>query len=400
MLIFLIIALSIPTLTLLWLVWAWHHTRKQGTLRLARMLPVAAALLFLGCYAWVFFQRGSDLPGLHPWLYAFVLIWALGVLPFLALPLAAGGILSSLWSRIRSRLQAQDRTADPESTAAAHSRDLSRRTFLKGTLATIPPVAALGATAFSIPQARHFRVREIVVPVEGLPSGLHGMSIAHITDVHAAKFTRGRTLREIAKATSDLGTDLVVNTGDLIDHRIADLPEALDMLEKIDSRLGVYSVEGNHDLFDDPQAFVDMFAERGLPLLRDGSARIRHGGTDIDLLGIRWHGRNTTLADHVSAAAALRSNAALPILLAHHPHAFDYSAEAGIPLTLAGHTHGGQIMITPRLGAANAMFRYWSGLYQENGCSLVVSNGAGNWFPLRTAAPAEIIRIELRRKEA
>lgn len=400
MLVFLTIALSIPLLTMLWLAWALLHTRKAGAPRLARMLPLAVSLLFLTCYAWVFFQRGGDLPGLHPWLYAFVLIWALGVLPFLALPLATAGAALNLWSYIRSRLRSPGGFEFHDSRNDKPSREVSRRTFLKGALATIPPVAAMGATAFSIPQTRHFRVREIVVNVDGLPSGLHGMSIAHISDVHAAKFTRGEKLREIAKATTDLDVDLVVNTGDLIDHRITDLSEALDMLEKIDSRLGVYSVEGNHDLFDDAQAFVDMFAERGLPLLRDGAARIHHRGEDIDLLGIRWHGRNTTLADHVGAVTALRSHNAFPILLAHHPHAFDNSAEAGIPLTLAGHTHGGQIMVTPRFGAANAMFRYWSGLYQKNDCSLVVSNGAGNWFPLRTAAPAEIIRIELRRKEA
>lgn len=396
MVVFLFIALSIPLLTMLWLVWAVRHARKSGAPRLARMLPVVVSLIFLAGYAWIFFQRGGELPGLHPWLYAFVLIWALGALPFLALPLAAAGVVSRAWSRFRPRGHA----GNQEQTGHRTPREVSRRTFLKGALATLPPVAAVAATAFSIPQTRHFRVREIVVPVDGLPSGLDGFSIAHISDVHAAKFTRGRTLLEIAEATTDLGVDLVVNTGDLIDHRISDLPEALDMFEKIDSRLGIYSVEGNHDLFDDQQAFVNMFAERGLPLLRDGAARINHRGTDIDLLGIRWHGRNTTLADHVSAVSTLRTSGAFPILLAHHPHAFDHSAEAGIPLTLAGHTHGGQIMVTPRLGAANAMFRYWSGLYQQDDCSLIVSNGAGNWFPLRTAAPAEIIRIELRRKEA
>jgi predicted MPP superfamily phosphohydrolase len=48
------------------------------------------------------------------------------------------------------------------------------------------------------------------------------------------------------------------------------------------------------------------------------------------------------------------------------------------------------------------MFRYWSGLYRKtmaNGAptSLVVSNGCGNWFPLRIHAPAEIVHIALRR---
>ena len=70
---------------------------------------------------------------------------------------------------------------------------------------------------------------------------------------------------------------------------------------------------------------------------------------------------------------------------------------AGIPLTLSGHTHGGQLMLNERLGAGPVMFRYWSGLYRKGASRLVVSNGVGNWFPLRTQAPAEIIHLTLRR---
>ncbi|MEZ0255819.1 MAG: metallophosphoesterase, partial [Chthoniobacter sp.] len=82
------------------------------------------------------------------------------------------------------------------------------------------------------------------------------------------------------------------------------------------------------------------------------------------------------------------------ILLAHHPHAFDFAAD--IPLTLSGHTHGGQLMLTKDFGFGPAMFRYWSGLYQKADRALVVSNGVGNWFPVRVQAPAEIVHLTLR----
>ena len=92
-----------------------------------------------------------------------------------------------------------------------------------------------------------------------------------------------------------------------------------------------------------------------------------------------------------------RDRDAFPILLAHHPHAFDAAAEAEMPLTLSGHTHGGQLMLNEQLGFGPAMFRYWSGLYQRGQSKLIVSNGVGNWFPLRTNAQAEIVHITLRR---
>jgi hypothetical protein len=81
--------------------------------------------------------------------------------------------------------------------------------------------------------------------------------------------------------------------------------------------------------------------------------------------------------------------------LAHHPHAFDAAAAAGVPLTLSGHTHGGQLMLNEQLGFGPAMFRYWSGWYRKGVSQLVVSNGVGNWFPLRVNAPAEIIHLTL-----
>jgi predicted MPP superfamily phosphohydrolase len=93
------------------------------------------------------------------------------------------------------------------------------------------------------------------------------------------------------------------------------------------------------------------------------------------------------------------SPGAFPILLAHHPHAFDAAAVAGIPLTVSGHTHGGQLMLSESVGFGPLMYRYWSGLYRKpahNGASLVVSNGVGNWFPVRLRAPAEIIHLTMR----
>jgi hypothetical protein len=82
--------------------------------------------------------------------------------------------------------------------------------------------------------------------------------------------------------------------------------------------------------------------------------------------------------------------------MAHHPHAFDAAIEADVPLTLAGHTHGGYCMLDSRHGVGPALFRYWSGLYARGGSQLVVSNGVGNWFPIRVNAPAEIVHLTLR----
>ncbi len=87
---------------------------------------------------------------------------------------------------------------------------------------------------------------------------------------------------------------------------------------------------------------------------------------------------------------------AFPILLAHHPHAFDAAVKADLPLTLAGHTHDGQMMLNRQYGTGPVLFRYWSGLYTRGRSQMIVSNGVGNMFPVRINAPAEIVHITLR----
>jgi len=72
---------------------------------------------------------------------------------------------------------------------------------------------------------------------------------------------------------------------------------------------------------------------------------------------------------------------------------------AGLPLTLSGHTHGGQWMLTEKTGIGPVMFRYWSGGYSRASSQLVVLNGVGNVYPLRINAPAEIVHLTLHRAE-
>lgn len=408
--VFLMILLSIPLLSLLWFVWAWRTEAMRsagGGVRAAFFVAVAALLVG---FLWLVLYRGERLPWEPPsWVQAAVLLWGLLFLPLLALPSLVGGGAWQTVSRFRRFVvmrrsgSAVERSAAPapamERTAVPGVAAMpGRRRFLAAAAVSLPVLATYGATAVSIPQVRHFRVRRIEVPVPGLPRDLDGATIAHVSDVHVGKFTTGRVLADLAEATNRLRADCVLMTGDLIDHALADLPEAADMLRRIDPRGGLFLVEGNHDLFEGREEFARGVAAAGFPLLRNEAAHILLRGHPVDVLGIRWARGESEMNADVAATAALRQPDALPLLLAHHPHAFDAAARAGIPLTLAGHTHGGQLMLGHDVGPGPLMYRYWSGLYRkECGAVAVISNGAGNWFPLRTAAPAEILHLTLRR---
>jgi predicted MPP superfamily phosphohydrolase len=205
----------------------------------------------------------------------------------------------------------------------------------------------------------------------------------------------------MVKTVNDLQADLVLLTGDLINDALEDLGQGIDLVRAMQGRFGLYVIEGNHDLIENPAEFERRMRASGIPFLLDESSVISVRGAPVQLLGLSWtralHGRDQAIAQSVRHLLGQRENEAFPILMAHHPHAFDAAAEASMPLTISGHTHGGQLMWNERSGFGPALFRYWSGLYTRGDSKLIVSNGVGNWFPLRINAPAEIVHLTLLR---
>jgi predicted MPP superfamily phosphohydrolase len=328
---------------------------------------------------------------------ATVFIWHMILLPFLLLATVA--VLPILTMMVLVRSARRLRNWNP---APAHADGaLSRRQFLGVALATAPPLFNLSLAAIAMRQLDQFRVRRFVLSIAGLPSDLHGLTITQISDMHVGRFTSGRVLREMVRVVNELGSDLVLLTGDLINDTLADLGHALDLVRSMESRNGVYLIEGNHDLIDNGPEFERRMKHSGIPFLLDESLVIIIRGTPLQLLGLSWtrarENRNAAIAAAVRQLLNQRQPGSFPMLLAHHPHAFDAAAAASVPLTLSGHTHGGQLMLSEQCGFGPALFRYWSGLYSKGASKLVVSNGVGNWFPLRVRAPAELLHLTLLR---
>ena len=289
--------------------------------------------------------------------------------------------------------------------AAESAPVVSRRDFIRVAACAAPALITGGVTAFSLVQLQHFRIRKMDAPIAVLPPALDGLTIAHVTDLHVGHFTHGSILDEIVEATNALRADLVLSTGDLINLDLKDLPAGISVISRLRAQHGVFMCEGNHDLFENPAEFRQRTKAAGIRLLVNENAVVSIRGIPLQVLGLPWgsgtgHPHEDANRGENAIAAAVRKLLlqrqpdAFPILLAHHPHAFDHAEK--IPLTLAGHTHGGQLMATGELGCGPMMFRYWSGLYRDAARTLLISNGVGNWFPIRTRAPAEIIHLTLR----
>ena len=329
-----------------------------------------------------------------------IIIWhRMGLIFALAILLVIGIVRARAWMVRRNH---------PVPTpASAHSQ--TRREFIGTCAAVAPALFTIGLTGVGLAQLRHFRVRRFTLSVPALPCGLDGITIAHVSDMHVGTLTRGRVLREMVNTTNALRADLVLLTGDLIHYHLTDLSEALATVKAMEGRYGLWMIEGNHDLFDDGAEFARRVKAKGVPLLLDESAVANVRGYPVQFFGLRWMGQakwgdqelgdqelDRITAMQMRGLMKHRQPDAFPILLAHHPHAFDAAVKADLPLTLAGHTHGGQMMLNRQYGTGPVLFRYWSGLYTRGRSQMIVSNGVGNMFPVRINAPAEIVHITLR----
>lgn len=280
---------------------------------------------------------------------------------------------------------------------------LSRRQIVEAGLWNAPALLGLGTALVAHRQLEDFQISKIDLQTKNqtLPNGL---KILHISDLHVGRFTRGAILERIVRASADLKPDLITFTGDLINHHLNDLPAGIDLLLGLQRIAPTFACEGNHDLFQNAKIFRNTLIQAGIPLLLDESTTIQLHSTVLKICGASWNGidgpphmerlgMEANLGQRIPHLLSTGPHNLPTILLAHHPHAADYAPSAN--LILAGHTHGGQLMLTSSRGPGPLLYRYWSGLHtsRQHGRPIIVSNGVGNWFPLRTAAPAEITLI-------
>lgn len=403
----LFISLFVAADLLCWYISA-RSLRKQGA---ARAIRWTCHAFFAFQLAYILMMIGSILLGtpmrrgpewLPKPLLALAFVWHIVGLPAVCFGILVTGTVRRTAQLIRwTRNRLAARPPEPPSvTPPAPTTDVitfSRRGFLAGAVGLVPPVLAMGATGYALATNGSFRINRLTVALPGLPDALNGFRIAHITDLHVGHWATDDFLHDVIRETNALDADAILFTGDLIDLSITDLPRALEMVHQWKARHGTFLIEGNHDLIDDPLGFRNrVLSSSGLRFLRSSSFTLNHDGAPLQILGTGWTRDAWAMHQDVQSLAARRDPHAFPILLAHHPHAFDSAAATGIPLTLAGHTHGGQLALLPGLSFGNFMFRYVSGIYQQNGSKLLVSNGTGNWFPLRINVPAEIIELTLR----
>jgi uncharacterized protein len=302
------------------------------------------------------------------------------------------GILSSTgalihWLR-RKTLSAASRVFAPE-----------RREFLEKTtrIAYLAPTAFIGYGTFV--EREKFLVREVPIKIPNLPKDLQGIRIAQLTDIHMSAFFSGKDLSRAVAMANETKPHVAVMTGDLITRTGDPLDACLDGLKMLRSDAGIFGCLGNHEIYAQAEDYAAREAvKRGVFFLRRQNADLSFGSAHLNLLGFDY--QRNRLPMLVGAERLLSRNAnAVNILLSHNPNAFDRAASLGIDLTVAGHTHGGQVtleVLEHSVNVARFVTNYVRGSYQNGKSALYVSPGLGTvGVPIRLQVPPEITVLTL-----
>jgi hypothetical protein len=229
-----------------------------------------------------------------------------------------------------------------------------------------------------------------------LPPAFEGYRIILIGDIHAGPYAGTRTVGRWARAIQKVPGDLLVGAGDFIAHIPEEAErtgEAFKILHPVDGLVGVF---GNHDQYSHTDEVAERLRRHGWTMLLDQGLVIERQGQRLMLLGSRF-----TEGDPASFQPDWQGKPwpeGFRIGLCHDPDQWPVLQKEGARLTLAAHTHGGQVDLSPLYNAAKERSPYLEGLYEEGADRLFVTRGLGcTSLPFRFRCRPEIVRITLHR---
>lgn len=277
------------------------------------------------------------------------------------------------------------------SLAAAKCRPFCKTLLLSAKINAAEIIFCAVLAAFSVYSTVKIpAINRVSLYYKNLPDTLNGYTIAQITDTHTGLIFRKSWQEGVVQKIMAEKPDLIVHTGDIGDTKPQDIAEHLAPLQKLSAPDGVYYVFGNHENYHILSYWQKYFQENNMHVLENSSVRLRN---NLSLIGAKSQPRYRDL--NIKEILADIPDNSFKIFLDHYPLRFRAAAPF-IDLQLSGHTHGGTVFfLAPIVARFNGGFI--SGIYEQNGAKLYVSNGTGIWTytPFRLLVPSEITLIKL-----
>src|ERR1017187_3254048 len=261
------------------------------------------------------------------------------------------------------------------------------------------PFAVVGYGAFI--QRTDFCVREVDIPLSGLPPDLDGLRILQLSDIHLSAFLSEGEFARAIDASLHLHPQLTVVTGDLISGHSDPLDACIRQLARLKADAGVFGCMGNHERYARAEDYTARQSARfGIRFLRGEAQTLRFGNATLNLAGLDFESHRGR-SRYLRGAERLIVPGATNVLLQHNPDVFPVAAQQGYNLLLAGHTHGGQVtveILDRSINPARFFTPYVYGLYRQGNAAAYVTRGIGTiGIPARIGARPEISLLRLRK---
>jgi predicted MPP superfamily phosphohydrolase len=257
---------------------------------------------------------------------------------------------------------------------------------------------------FGYAGSRRLVVASLTATLPALPEALDGLRIAQLCDTHIGPHTSRAFLERIATAVRSAEPDVIAVVGDLIDDFAPDVSVYSHALGDLTAPLGVFIVPGNHEVYAGWSEVLPRLRALSQTVLVNESRVLEHRGVQFAIAGTgdpaagRIPGPGVPAPDIAETLARIPSGV-FTIVLAHNPALWPQLATAGVPLTLSGHTHWGQLSVNGAgWSLANVFLELAMGAYRRGQSLLYVSPGTNYWgIPFRLGARAELSILTLRR---
>ncbi|MGH9405435.1 MAG: metallophosphoesterase [Terriglobia bacterium] len=286
----------------------------------------------------------------------------------------------------------------------------SRRRFFRQT-ATALGAVPFAASAYGILYGRlDLKITNPRIVLPHLPSAFEGFRILQLSDLHIGPFMTASEIRKVVEISNRLRADLVTLTGDFVTWDAKTQYAVVDALSGLKAPHGVVGCLGNHEIWTHTEdSITALFRARGFRILRQESAVVSQDRDFINLIGVDYqthsryghHGAGY-VSEYLAGVDALMIPGAVNILMSHNPNTFDHAAELGIDLSLAGHTHGGQVsleFVDINISPSRLVTPYVAGWFEKGRGQLYVNRGIGTiGLPMRIGAPPEITVYHLTRR--
>lgn len=264
-----------------------------------------------------------------------------------------------------------------------------------------------------------YKVFREKVGIKNLPEALAGLRIVQISDIHSGSFTQKEPVKKAIQMINELQADLVFFTGDLVNSLAEEMTPFMDVFDKIEARIGVFSILGNHDYGDyyhwesieakrdNFRQLLDTHKQLGWDLMLNENRILQINGEKIAIIGVENYSANARFHKYGDLAKAYEGveGTSLKLLLSHDPSHWEHEVVKrfqDIDITFSGHTHGMQFGIEIpgwlRWSPIKYIYQQWAGLYQIGEQFLYVNRGLGFLgYPGRVGILPEITVLELEK---